>query len=137
MVESPLKDVDVIVPMPIHFTRKLWRGYNQSDEIALGMARILRKPLERDAIKRVKIGKVQSTLTSKNARLKNSTDMFKVADMTNITGKHILLVDDVLTSGATMLSLIDCIKRADPECRISVATLSRSEKNSNRYTFQG
>ena len=126
-----LKDIDYIIPMPIHTLRYLWRGYNQSEEIAKGMAKILQVHIDTKVVKRVKIGRVQSRLSNKKARKQNSENMFKVTDVSKLLGKHILIIDDTLTSGSTMLSLIEVIKRADYNCKISVATLARSDKRSD------
>lgn len=129
---DPLRDIDYIIPMPIHILRYLWRGYNQSEEIAKGMAKILRVPIDTKVVKRVKRGKVQSKLSGRDVRLKNSENMFKVVDVNRLKEKHILLIDDTLTSGSTLLSLIETIKKSDISCKISVATLARTDKRSDK-----
>ncbi len=131
IASDSLKEIDYIIPMPIHKLRQLWRGYNQSEEIAKGMAKILRVPIDTKVVKRIKIGKVQSRLSGKDIRIKNSENMFKVIDSSKLEGNHVLLIDDTLTSGSTLLSLIDTIKRSNNECKISVATLARVDKRTD------
>ena len=99
-----LNDVDYIIPVPLHWTRYAWRGYNQ----AVVMAKVLGKIRAIDiapALKRVRRTAFQSTL-NKQERIRNVATIFscKKRYVTSIKGKRILLVDDLFTSGATVKS---------------------------------
>ena len=85
---------EIIAPIPLSPTRKRSRGYNQVEEI-------LKRAAQRSLLVRIKNTRPQTDL-SKSDRLKNLDGAFKVSDPIRVTGKHILLVDDVLTTGATL-----------------------------------
>ena len=113
--------IDAIVPIPLHWFKKFRRGYNQSEEIASGIAAVTNLPVEAGLLK----ARRHSTQTRRNAyeRWLNTRHIFSVADASLIAGRHLLLVDDVLTTGATMLGCMEAIHAADPSAKISVLTL--------------
>lgn len=118
-----LDSIDGIVPVPLHYKKQYIRGYNQTDLIADGISSIIKKPVLNKLIKRVK-NTVSQTQLSRNDRLANVVDAFSV-DKANkhFKNKHILLVDDVLTTGATLESCGQLLKR-ELQCNISVATIA-------------
>jgi len=91
---------DIIVPVPLHFHRRWQRGYNQSELLAKFLGRKLGIPC-RTPLKRVRATRRQATLPRED-RLRNLTGAFAVGRPASVTGKKILLVDDVLTTGATL-----------------------------------
>ncbi len=93
--------IDVIIPVPLHSLRKRERGYNQSALFARGLARSMGKICAEDLIKRVEYTDTQ-TLKSREARFKNVENAFEVTDKKKLEGMRILLVDDVMTTGATL-----------------------------------
>lgn len=95
--------VDVIIPVPLHPRREMERGFNQSLILAQEIAVHLRKPILLDILTRVKYEKPQSGLDWKN-RQKIKDKTFIVKNNEKIKGKTILLIDDIITSGATMFS---------------------------------
>lgn len=95
------KDIDCIVPVPIHFWRLLKRRYNQSALIANHISRLWKKPVIHSALYKAKSTPSQGDKTRKE-RLTNIKDSFAVKNKQQISGKHILLIDDVLTTGATL-----------------------------------
>ena len=105
--KNPQYVPDIIVPVPLHFAKKLKRGYNQSEKIANGMAQIWNSKVEIVAVIR-KLNTITQTKKSKLERIKNMADVFEVVDKSNFYNKHILVVDDVITTGATIESL--CLK---------------------------
>lgn len=115
--------IDAIVPIPLHPIKQLRRGYNQSHYIAEGMARELHIAVDNRALRRHKNNPSQTYLR-RSERWKNAEGIFKVRDAERLRGRHILLVDDMLTSGATLHSAISTIIAAVPDCRISVAVLA-------------
>lgn len=93
--------LDVIVPVPLHNWKKRKRGYNQSEEFAIGLSEGLNVPHCNDAVQRI-VNTQTQTRKSKLKRWENVTDVFKVTDCKAVASKRILLVDDVITTGATL-----------------------------------
>ena len=120
--------VDLVVPVPLHFRKVLRRGYNQSEYIARGMSHSMEIPVETHAVVR-RINNPSQTQTSTHSeRWENVEGIFAVRRPERLKGKHILLVDDVMTTGATIGSCAEAIVRAVPDCRISVAVLYASKQ---------
>ncbi len=127
--QSPLyEDIDVVVSIPLHAKRLRARGYNQSEKIAKGIAQSFGKPMLANVVYRQRHNETQ-TRKSREERMKNVEDVFAVYPdkVTELDGKHILLVDDVLTTGATLEACITATLRA-VNCKISVATLAAAVK---------
>jgi ComF family protein len=95
-----LESCDLIVPVPLHRWRLLWRGYNQAALLANALGRIARKPAVPDALVRTRATPSQGHM-DRNARRRNVGGAFKVHRPHVVTGKRVLLIDDVLTTGAT------------------------------------
>jgi ComF family protein len=116
-------DVDVIIPVPLHPEKEKKRGYNQSEWIAKGISEILEARVAKDAITR---SIASSTQTRKNRfeRWNNVKDIFSLStEAKTLAGKHILLVDDVLTTGATLEACAHELEKIEG-VRISIATLA-------------
>ena len=118
-------DVDVVVPVPLHLARRMWRGYNQSEYIARGIARELGVKVDTRSVGRHRYNSSQ-THHRKVERWDNVEGIFRVRRADALRGKHILLVDDVFTTGATIMSLGETILRSIEDVRLSVATLATS-----------
>lgn len=115
--------VDCIVPMPITYWKEIKRGYNQCSFIAKGIRQATGLPIINNAVKRVHEHSKQAGL-GKYQRWNNAKDLFAVTDPSLLAGKHILLIDDVITTGATLCSLIDVMEAEIPDLRVSVFTLA-------------
>lgn len=96
-----LNAFDCIVPVPLHTSRKRVRGYNQSEEFAKGLASVLNIPCADSFVKR-KVKTETQTRKSKLNRWRNVSEVFEVKNQEEIRHKRILLVDDVVTTGATL-----------------------------------
>lgn len=120
-------DVDVVIPVPLHFLKTIKRGYNQSTYLAHSIARELGCKVDTRSVRRRRNNPPQSR-KSMGERWTNVEELFSVVDAKALMGKHILLVDDVLTTGATLASLASAILAAAPDVRISIATLAVSRK---------
>jgi ComF family protein len=94
--------IDFIIPIPLHHLKKAERGYNQSFYIAKGLGKGLNIPVKEGFIKRKRFTESQTTMTL-NERQKNIEGAFKGKRNLNLEGKNILLVDDVITTGSTVL----------------------------------
>jgi ComF family protein len=101
LMVSDLPPIDMIVPVPLHAARLRRRGYNQSTLIAEGIASILNKPLYEKALRRSKYTSTQ-TRRGRYERWKNVEGLFFCPDPIDIVNKHLLLVDDVVTTGSTL-----------------------------------
>ena len=116
-------DVDVVVPVPLHWLRRLWRGYNQSEYIAQGIARELGVEADVKSVQRYRYNRSQARRPH-YLRWANVKGIFRVRRSEAFRGKHILLVDDVLTTGSTIISLGESVLAAAPTARLSVAVLA-------------
>jgi ComF family protein len=122
------EDIDLIIPIPLHFRRRLRRGYNQSEQLAIGVARKMGVAYDFRAVRRHLYNESQ-TLKSRTERWDNVEEIFEVRRAERLRGHHILLVDDVLTTGATITSCASAIiKACGGDVRISVASLAVSRR---------
>ena len=120
---APFADVDLVLPIPLHWTRKWRRGYNQAEVIATQLARALHAEMRADVLSRVRRTRTQTRLDAED-RLRNVANVFRVRHRP-VNVHHILLVDDTFTTGATLATCYLALRAAlGPGPRISVATLS-------------
>jgi len=119
--------VDAVVPLPLHPFKRMLRGYNQAEYLAEGIAGQLGVGVERSAVVRRRHTASQ-TLRPRHERPANVEGAFAVSRPERLAGKHILLVDDVLTTGSTLVACIEAILDAVPDCRVSVAVLAVSRR---------
>lgn len=115
-------DADIIVPVPLHPAKEARRGYNQSDYFAQGLAEVLNIPVRTNWMARVKMTDTQ-TKRSRYQRAENVDDIFRVRSRSGFAGKNVLLVDDVVTSGATLIAAGSCLREAGV-ARLYVATMA-------------
>ncbi len=100
--KSPLyRNIDVIIPVPLHPKKELKRGYNQSDMFAKGLSETMEVEWKKNILISTKMSETQ-TKKSRLERLENVKDVFKINDVDFLKDKHVLIVDDVLTTGATL-----------------------------------
>ncbi len=122
--EAPPEPDDAIVPVPLHPRRLRERGYNQARELARPLARHLRVPVLTDVVARARDTPSQTRL-DRAARRRNVADAFTVTRPEGLRGRRVLLVDDVVTTGATLASLRAALLAAGARSVRSVA-LSRA-----------
>jgi ComF family protein len=116
-----LEDIDLLVPIPLHPRRLRERGFNQAEWICKGLNDVLKIPIDTQHLVRLRNNPHQSR-SQFDKREKNVQDLFAIRYPEEWKNKHILLVDDVITSGSTMMG---CMKQTTPirGCRISVFAL--------------
>lgn len=123
LMESEIfRSVDVVVPIPLHPDKEKKRGYNQAAMFARGLAQGMGRPVDEKTLYRAVFTETQ-TRKSRLRRWENVRSVFALRDTTSLQGKHILLVDDVITTGATMEACI--LKLLEiPGTRVSVAAIA-------------
>ena len=114
--------VDVICPVPLHPQKEKKRGYNQSWWIASGIATQMQRTLSDDNLKRVTATETQTKKT-RFERWQNVEGIFELNDPEAFSGKHILLIDDVITTGSTLEACAQSIL-SKTDARVSIATLA-------------
>lgn len=116
-------DIDYIIPIPLHYTKESERGYNQSLYISKGISDTSGIPIIRNTLIAKEAHDTQ-THKHRNERWQNTRDIFDVKHSEQINGKHILLVDDVITTGATMISAAKTITESATDVKISALSLA-------------
>lgn len=99
-----IRDIDMIIPVPLHPKRMRKRGFNQSETVADGIADVTGWKVETDAVARTVHNESQTKMNGET-RWDNVHGIFKVTKPENIIGKRILVIDDIVTTGATLTSL--------------------------------
>lgn len=120
--DQTLPQLDVVIPIPLHRRRYYERGYNQSTLLAVGMAKMLEMPVRDDVLIRHRSTRSQTRLSRKK-RWTNVAGAFTVRSPETVADLHILLVDDVLTTGATLTAAALTLKESGAKS-ISAATLA-------------
>jgi ComF family protein len=118
----PISKIEAIIPVPIHPKKKFARGYNQSELLARGLSKEWGVPLLKSSVQKRKHTLSQTT-NDRFGRWDNVQNMFRAsAQFTSY--RHVLIVDDVITTGATLESLARAIKAADPNVQISLLSFA-------------
>ena len=121
-----LGGADMLIPVPLHPTRLVRRRYNQATLLARALSKITPVPFAPDVLMRVKRTQSQGYHNARS-RIENVRGAFAVRGKTNINGAHIILIDDVLTTGATLESCARSLKRAGA-ARVDGLCLARVAK---------
>jgi ComF family protein len=117
-------EADVVIPVPLHWWRRLQRGYNQSAALARAVAAQLRVPCKPGWLRRIRHTPVQTSLSSTDRR-QNLRGAFRASAWARLQGRTVLLVDDVLTSGSTASQAARSLREAGA-ARVVVGVLARS-----------
>jgi len=116
------RDVELIVPVPLHPNKLRKRGYNQSRMFAEGLVSVMQARLEDKSLYR-KVDSKTQTRKARYNRWENVESIFAVRNPENLRGRHILLVDDVITTGATLEACAQALLQV-PGVKVSVATIA-------------
>jgi ComF family protein len=122
LIDSPFSSCALVVPIPLHRRRQRQRGYNQVSQFGQQLARQLQIDCVQHNLVRHKVTK---TLVRLNARQRTAQikDAFSIVDSSVFTGKHLLLVDDVVTAGTTLSEAANCLLQIE-DVQVSVATIA-------------
>ena len=112
--------VDLLLPVPISRKRRRQRGYNQSEALALGVSQVTGLPVVTHALMRKHFRQSQTHLSAFE-RQENVADIFQLADDSPLRNRHVLLIDDICTTGATLRACADVLDAVEG-IRLSVLT---------------
>ena len=115
-------DIDAIVPVPLHKKKQKIRGYNQSQEIAKGVQSVVGLPIFSELLTRIRFSETQ-THKNKDQRWQNVQGLFMLEPNEGFEGKHLLLIDDVLTTGSTAIACLEELQKI-PNVRLSFLSLA-------------
>lgn len=116
------KSADALIPVPLHFKKEFIRGYNQSAAIARGISEVIKVPMKTGYAKRIEHTSTQTQKT-RFQRWDNVNSIFAIHK--SITDcKHVVLIDDVVTTGSTLEALVRRIKEVAPNIEVSIVTLA-------------
>ncbi|MBR4625138.1 MAG: ComF family protein, partial [Alphaproteobacteria bacterium] len=118
------KNIDFIIPVPLHPRKLKIRGYNQSEKIAEGLSQVLNIPIDNNVLTKTTYNDTQ-TKKHRYERFLNSQNLFTANHSPKYEGLHYLIVDDVLTTGSTLESCINELKTI-PGVKVSIFTLGRA-----------
>ncbi len=121
-ISKRFDDVDIIIPLPLNDKKLFRRGYNQASVIANGLAEVWNRPLTEHAVERILFTETQ-THKDRIARWKTMEGVFTVTQPALIENKHILLVDDIVTTGATLEACGEAVLKI-PGVKLSIATIA-------------
>ena len=117
-----VKDLDLLIPVPLHPKKEFQRGYNQSTALANGISEMLSIPVDPDFLKKNMHTRSQ-TRKGRFERWDNVSQVFRMGK-TKLAPSHIAIIDDVITTGATLESIIRTIQQNYPDIRISIISLA-------------
>jgi len=120
------KNVNVIIPVPLHWKKQMQRGFNQSEMFGRGLSKAMKARLDTKTLLRSVATETQ-TKKSRIERWENVSEVFDLKDEKQLEGKHILLVDDVITTGATMEACASKLLEIK-DVRVSLATIAFASK---------
>ncbi|CAA9434167.1 MAG: Competence protein F homolog, phosphoribosyltransferase domain; protein YhgH required for utilization of DNA as sole source of carbon and energy [uncultured Phycisphaerae bacterium] len=108
-----LNQTDCLVPVPLHRVRQIARGYNQAEVLARRLKKLHRLPVVRPLV-RVRHTEAQVVVKSRAKREQNLREAFGLIDAKAVAGRHVVIVDDITTTGATLQSVARALKPAKP-----------------------
>ncbi len=117
-----IKEIDIIIPVPLHAKRLRERGYNQTEGFAKELSKKLEIPCALNVLQKTSAARTQ-VFKSKIARSKIDLHYFNLKNPQKIEGKHVLLVDDVITTGATMQTCVQTLLQAS-SVKVSLASMA-------------
>ncbi len=130
-VKELLHETDVLLPVPLHRLRQISRGYNQADVVARRLKKRTDVPIVRPVI-RIRNTAAQIRVGSRTKREENLRQAFGLVDGKSIEGRHVVLIDDIMTTGATLQSVARTIKPAKP-ASISAIVLAIADPKSREF----
>lgn len=134
-LNSLIGGLDFIIPVPMHKSKLKKRKYNQSKLLADEISKLTNLPVYDDLVVKVKNTESQTKL-SRQDRFKNMKDVFVITDKGKVKGKNILIVDDILTTGATTESMVKLLKTNHAN-KIAVLSFARTDADKVSWYHSG
>lgn len=131
-ISNLVEQSDVLVPVPLHFFRQFRRGYNQAMVVARWLAGKRSKPVVRP-LSRVRHTETQTHLHTRVKRFKNLRNAFRLINPASVAGKRVLVIDDVMTTGATLQTVARALRPARPA---SLSAIVLAVADPRRRNFQ-
>ncbi|MBI9054587.1 MAG: ComF family protein [Bacteroidales bacterium] len=119
---SNFNEIDVIIPVPLHKSKFKKRGFNQSEWLGMGLSDAMNKPLDTETLIRA-IATETQTRKSRFERWENVDSIFQITNKKSLIGKHVLLVDDVVTTGSTLEACANAVLQIE-NTKVSIATMA-------------
>jgi ComF family protein len=114
---------DMLIPIPLHYAKKEIRGYNQSTRVARGIAEVIKVPIVEDCLLKTK-DLVSQTRKGREDRFLNVLNSFELRKKDKLRGQHVMIVDDVVTTGATFEAAATLLLNHLPELKIQLAAIA-------------
>jgi ComF family protein len=131
-ITAMLCQTDVLVPVPLHWRRRFHRGFNQAEVIAAPLAGKLGLRIAHP-LRRIRNTETQTLLHARSKRFKNLKDAFRLIDPRSIRDQRVLLIDDVMTTGATLQAVARALRPARPRS-LSALVLAVADPRGRRFT---
>lgn len=125
--ETLLKEADLILPVPLHPKKLKARGFNRSEQYALGLAAASGTEVDTQSVRRIKNTGTQTQMKQKFGRWENVEGIFEVTNPDFLANKHILIVDDVITTGSTIEAMWLALKNVEG-VKVSLAGIAFAGK---------
>ena len=116
LLSERFHDIDCIIPVPLHYKKQRKRGYNQVSTFGISLSKILKIPYYEGVLQRKTATNTQTKLIRFD-RWKNVKELFHVENTNELSNKHILLIDDIITTGATLEACYFCLLYTSPSPR--------------------
>jgi len=126
MKSNRFSSIDIIIPLPMYRDKEIQRGYNQATILSKGISNVSQIPVDENSVSRNKATATQ-TRKDRTERWLNVDQSFIINNRKAIEGKHVLLVDDVITTGATLEACGNLILQI-PNTQLSISTLAQAVK---------
>lgn len=123
--QSHLGEFDCLVPVPLHPAKHIQRGFNQSEAFARGVSESTGIPVNRYLLRRIRNTDTQTRKT-REERIQNVKGAFRLVNPKSAEGQHVLILDDVFTTGATIEACAEEFLKAK-DCKVSVCTIAMAE----------
>ena len=128
MAQDFCRGIDMLIPIPLSRKRLRTRGYNQAEHIARGVSQATGIPVRTDFLLRIVDNPTQTSLRAAD-RMHNTAHIFQARNPNGLKGKHILLLDDVITTGSTTASALQTLTECVPRLTSSVACIALTSLN--------
>ena len=121
--QAHYQGIDFLIPVPMHPKKLIQRGFNQAEIFANGLSEVLNIPVQTSVLKKIKMTETQTKM-SRLQRMSNTEDVFHLTNPSVLHKKNILIVDDVMTSGATLESCANVLLEGESSVKINFATIA-------------